>query len=276
MSITTGARGVALDFEAFTDLLHDELGCEVAGHGPEARLVDDLGWDSLAFFELLGLFDRFDLHAPDELVGALRTLGDVHHHFVELAARSTEPDGRGGGGPIPHVPTLHLPTQQDFDYLFDLHVRGDHLVRYRLRAVTPSPDSFHRLLWEGVTAQFVLRAGSGAPVGLVSCFGADFRNRHAHIGVIGDPSWRNSGLIVAGAWRFVGYLFEQFDLRKLYAEVLESNFVRLLTGADRLFEVQGRLMAHEFLDGRYQDLYVLALDRDRWQAQERRRTWTDD
>jgi acyl carrier protein len=271
VSAATTERGAALDFEAFTSLLHDELGCDVAGRGPDAQLVDDLGWDSLAFFELLGLFDRFDLDAPDELVGALRTLGDVHHYFVELSARSAGSDAPRRGGP-----TLHLPTQRDFEYLFDLHVRGDHLVRYRLRAVTPSPDSFHRLLWEGVTAQFVVRSGSGDPVGLVSCFGADFRNRHAHIGVLGDPAWRNSGLIVAGAWQFITYLFEQFDLRKLYAEVLASNLVHLLTGVDRLFEVQGKLMDHEFLDGRYQDLYVLALDRDRWQAQERRRTWSGD
>ncbi len=255
-----------VDFESFRALLEDELGCDLEGVGPDARLVDDLGWDSMAFFELLALFDRFMLDVPDELVGALRTLADAHHYFAQLAARTTGDDG-------PHArsgPRLQAPTQRDFDYLFELHATGEHLVRYRLRGVTPSPDSFRRLLWEGVTAQFVVRSESGSPVGLVSCFGADFRNRHAHIGVIGDPAWHNSGVLIAGAWRFIGYLFSEFDLRKLYAEVLAANFEHLTTGAGRFFEVEGRLTGHEYIDGEYQDLYVLALDRDRWRAQQRR------
>lgn len=149
-------------------------------------------------------------------------------------------------------------------------------MQYRLRGVTPSPDSFHRLLWEGITAQFVVRSEHGEPVGLVSCFGADFRNRHAHIGVLGDPEWKNSGLLVAAAWRFIGYLFSEFDLRKLYAEVLQSNFDQLATGTGRLFEIEGRLSSHEYVGGRYEDVFVLALDRDRWRHQHRRLRWRDD
>jgi RimJ/RimL family protein N-acetyltransferase len=104
--------------------------------------------------------------------------------------------------------------------------------------------------------------------------GADFRNRHAHIGVLGDPLWRNSGLLISGAWQFIGYLFSEFDLRKLYAEVLESNFDRLATASGRLFEVEGRLTGHEYIGGDYQDLFVLALDRDRWRDQQHRLAWS--
>ncbi len=205
---------------------------------------------------------------------ALRTLADAHHYFAQLVMATDDRSSTLGRGPRLRIPTLQMPTQRDFDYLLELHASGEHLVRYRLRGVTPSPDSFHRLLWEGVTAQFVVRSETGSPVGLVSCFGADFRNRHAHIGVLGDPAWHNSGLLIAGAWRFIGYLFSEFDLRKLYAEVLESNFEHLATGAGRLFEVEGRLSRHEYIDGDYQDLFVLALDRDRWREQEHRMTWS--
>lgn len=136
--------------------------------------------------------------------------------------------------------------------------------------MTPSPDAFHRLLWDGVLAQFVVATESGEAVGLVSCFAADLRNRHAHLAVLADPAWRGTGMLVAGAWQFIGYLFTHFDLRKLYAEVLSSNFRCLATGAGRLFVIEGRLSAHEFVAGAYEDLYVLALDRERWAAQSRR------
>lgn len=262
-----GPRTVEIhDFVAFCALLGDELGCSLEGQGPDAHLVDDLGWDSLAFFEVLAVFDRYSADVPDELLGALRTLGDVHHYFELLTGRTYEPPGREAG------PVLEVPTPRDLDYLFHLHTTGDHLVRYRLRGQTPSPESFHRLLWEGVTAQFVVRSDAGAPVGLVSCFGADFRNRHAHVGVLGDPAWHGSGVLVAGAWRFIGYLFAEFDFRKLYAEVLEANFEAMRTGIGRLFEVEGRLARHEYLDGDYQDVYVLALDRRRWHEQRERLT----
>jgi RimJ/RimL family protein N-acetyltransferase/acyl carrier protein len=252
------------DFTAFCALLEVELGCSLAGHGPDAHLIDDLGWDSLALFEVLSVFERHGADVPDELIGALRTLDDLHHYFTLLTTR--------GPSDEPHAlcPSLDVPTAGDTDYLLRLHTIGEHLVRYRLRGQTPSPESFHRLLWEGVVAQFILRSDSGAPVGLVSCFGADFRNRHAHIGVLGDPAWHGSGVLIAGAWRFVGYLFAEFDFRKLYAEVLEANFAAMRTGVGRLFEIEGRLTHHEYLGGGYQDVLVLALDRERWRAQHER------
>lgn len=258
------ADAIGADFAAFCSLLEDELGCSLAGHGPGAHLVDDLGWDSLALFEVLAVFDRYGADVPDELLGALRTLADVHHYFGLLTDVGDERSAREAR------PVLEVPTTRDLDYLFRLHTTGDHLVRYRLRGQTPSPESFHRLLWEGVTAQFVVRSDAGTPVGLVSCFGSDFRNRHAHVGVLGDPAWHGSGVLVAGAWHFIGYLFAEFDFRKLYAEVLEANFETMRTGIGRLFEVEGRLTRHEYLDGAYQDLYVLALDRRRWRQQHER------
>jgi RimJ/RimL family protein N-acetyltransferase/acyl carrier protein len=271
MTAATLAGDSVITFDEFLDVIRDELGCELGNRTAEAALVDDLGWDSLALFEVVGLFDRHGLELPEELLPALRTLGDLHHYFAALSSQTAT---------IPSLdraptarPMLVVPTQADFEYLFRLHADGDHLVRYRLRATTPSPDSFHRLLWDGVVAQFLVKARSHEPVGLVSCFGADFRNRHAHIGVLADPEWHDSGLLVAGAWQFIGYLFEQFDLRKLYAEVLESNYRRLATGAGRLFEVEGRLSNHEYVAGAYEDLYVLALDRDRWGEQQHRLTW---
>jgi RimJ/RimL family protein N-acetyltransferase len=268
MTTMTLTAGETVDFDCFVALLHDELGCDLRDRQPETLLIDELGWDSLAFFELIGFFDRHRLDLPEQLLPALRTLGDVHHYFSAISAAA-------GEDPEPSNPTpvLEVPTQRDFEYLFHLHATGDHLVRYRLRAMTPSPDSFHRLLWDGVTAQFLVRSESNQPVGLVSCFGADFRNRHAHIGVLADPEWHGRGLLVAGAWKFIGYLFGQFDLRKLYAEVLFSNFHRLATGAGRLFTIEGRLSDHEYVAGHYEDLFVLALDRQRWHEQQTRLTW---
>ena len=65
------------------------------------------GGDWLAFFELLAFFDRFALDVPDQLVGAMRTLADAHHYFVQLGTVSE--DGRSTRG---RGPTLQTPTQR--------------------------------------------------------------------------------------------------------------------------------------------------------------------
>ena len=61
---------------------------------------------------------------------------------------------------------------------------------------------------------------------------------------------------------FFDYLFTVFNIRKLYAEVLEFNFGQFASGAEHVFKVEGRLTDHDWYDGRYWDMLVLALYRD--------------
>lgn len=250
------------DLQAAARRRLDELGLPL-GDEPSARLVDDLGWDSLSLFELLALFDELGVDAPDDLVAGLRTVGDVMHYLGVLEPR------RRAAGPA-HRVALTPVTAADTAYLHRLHLEGDALTRYRLRGTTPAPEQLQRVLWEDVLAQFIVRDRAGTPLGLVSCIGADLRNRHAHIAVLADPASRGTGLMAAGAWSFAGYLFSQFDLRKLYAEALESNFEQFRSGAGHRFEVEGRLTEHEYVDGRFEDLVIVSLTRERWQHEQRR------
>lgn len=64
----------------------------------------------------------------------------------------------------------------------------------------------------------------------------------------------------------IEHLFAEFDLRKVYAEVMGPNLDAFGSGAGRLFAVEGRLIEHEFHDGRYHDMVVLAVTRERWDA----------
>ena len=70
--------------------------------------------------------------------------------------------------------------------------------------------------------------------------------------------------MLEGVALLVSYLFETFDLRKVYAETLESNFAQFALGEGHIFDVEGRLREHEYVHGRYQDLVLLAVFRDSW------------
>ena len=63
-------------------LVANQLGLEREELVPEARILDDLGADSLDVVELvLALEESFDIVVPDEDVERLRTIGDVQQYL---------------------------------------------------------------------------------------------------------------------------------------------------------------------------------------------------
>ena len=262
-TVPTNPTDDAIDFATMVAHLSHILGDDLDGVTTDTRLVEDLAWDSLTMVEMIGLFDRHGINLPEELLGELHTLGDIHHYLTwgspapaKLPA-STDPMV---GPNVRLVPVGH----GDEPYLFRLLATGEHLVSYRLRGQTPSPESFHRFVWDQVLVQFLVTNHEGRTIGLVTCYEPNLRHRYAYLAAVADPAYQDSGLVLEGMTLFISYLFAEFDLRKLYAESLESNFTQFQTGANRVFEVEGRLKEHEYIHGGYQDFVILAIWREPW------------
>jgi acyl carrier protein len=69
-------------------LVANQLGLEREELVPQARILDDLGADSLDVVELvMALEDSFDIVVPDEDVEQLQTLKDVQQ-YLELRTAS--------------------------------------------------------------------------------------------------------------------------------------------------------------------------------------------
>jgi RimJ/RimL family protein N-acetyltransferase/acyl carrier protein len=257
------------DFTAFLSELGDAIDLDLTGADRTTRLVDDLGWDSLTMLEALAVLDRYDVALPDDLIGELRTIGDIHHYLRVLATGDPDERAERRSASVhdayrgPNIQLIPV-TERDTDWLFALCATGDHLVQFRMRATTPSPENFRRFLWDHVLTQFIVATHDGKPVGLVSCFEPDFRNRYAYIAAVADPRFESSGLVLEGMTMLISYVFAQFDLRKLYAESLESNFEQYASGSGRVFEVEGRLHDHEYVDGGYQDYVISSVWRSAW------------
>ncbi|HEX7135764.1 MAG TPA: hypothetical protein VF228_24510 [Iamia sp.] len=260
-----GAAVAALEpFEAFASAVGRRLARPADGWEPNDLLVDRLAWDSLRVLEVLGWLRELGIELPEELVGELRTLGDLHHYVVTIGSRveATPPPPRT---PLvgPRVRLEPLTAQYEGEALA-LYTAGSHLTRYRLRGATPSPEAFRQTLWDRVLAQFVV-IGEGKVLGLVSAFQPDFRNRHAHIAVVARPD-APPGAGMEGTALLLEHLFSEFDLRKVYAEIMAPNGEAFASGAGRVFVIEGRLTEHEFLDGAFHDMLVMAISRDRWAA----------
>jgi acyl carrier protein len=96
---TNGSQATDVnDFDAFVTQLGHELDVSLDGAWPEARLVDDLGLDSIALFRLLVLLEDVAPHdLPLELVDSLETLADVWHWHANLAGQRASAGIAGTG-----------------------------------------------------------------------------------------------------------------------------------------------------------------------------------
>jgi len=254
-----------LDFDWFRGHLEAALGRPLPGSDPGTLLHEDLGWDSVDMLEVLAVLDANGVVVPDDLIGELRTLGDIHHYLANLAGPRLPFTGNALAGPNVRLEPIR---PADHDFLYSLCVGGDALTRFRLRANTPSPEQFHRLIWERVVAQFIVY-GERGPIGWVTSFDPDYRNRHVHVAAVGAPGVHNNGQIVQATAVLVSFLFTEFDFRKIYAETLQGTFSRFASGAGRHFQVEGRLSAHEYVNGHYEDLVVLGTHRAQWREAHR-------
>lgn len=190
--------------------------------------------------------------------------GEDPGRVAELPGAPPAPEGSGAPMTGRRV-RLRPVFAEDYDYLYALVTAEEVAHRWRFRGVTPSPESFPQLLWHQVLAQFVIeRNANRQRLGLVSAFDADTRNGFCHIAMLLAPDLRGTGWALEAGALFVNYLFTTWNFRKLYGEVLEFNYDDFASGAGRWFRVEGRLGVHEYHDGRYWDLLLLALYREDW------------
>ncbi|GAA0910030.1 GNAT family N-acetyltransferase [Virgisporangium aurantiacum] len=252
-----------------------------------ARLVDDLGLDSLAMMRLFAWLDVKGVSAANR--NALQRIGDVFALLERMPARGDVSlvvvgmrtgDDRAGLGPAavtglpsaagrrsPLAPVLSshayqlTPIQEtDLPFLYALAVHPESSYRWRYRGNPPSPEEFTAELWGQVLTQFVARnATSGEPAGLVVSYAADLAQGHASIGAVFTPDHAGTGLAAEITALFVRYLFHTFRLHKVYLEVPGFNWPQVESGAGRLFQVEGVLRDHDFYAGRYWDKYVCAV-----------------
>jgi RimJ/RimL family protein N-acetyltransferase len=153
----------------------------------------------------------------------------------------------------------------DYEWLYELTTRDEHLVRWRDRGTTYRIEEWIDRLWAGVAAQFVANStDDGRPIGLVTLYNHDARNRHCRLAAIFDERRSSPGWRLEGVGLVVNYAFEVFDLLKLYAEVVDFNFAAFASGAGRFFSQEGLLTDYEYAHGRYWSVHVLGLHRERF------------
>lgn len=156
---------------------------------------------------------------------------------------------------------------EDYPYLFSLSLDPRICFRWRLRNTTPSFEGFVAGLFQGILAQFlVVERSTGERSGLISVYNVDFKNDIGYLAMVLDPRIHGTPMTVEALSLFMNYVFTSWPLRKVYAETTELSYPQFEGGKGRLFELEGVYPEHEYYDGRYWCMYMLAFYRTRWEV----------
>jgi len=274
----TTTSSSTLDFADFVSVAFDRLARRVPDPvEPDQHLVADLGFDSLELFEFQVVLEELcGAELPDDLLQGIDTLGAAHRWYEVKHDQHSGASASITGPPAPAQPgQVLLQTRRtrlrpvappDYEWLYGLTTRADNLVRWRDRGQTFRIEEWVDRLWAGVAAQFVVESTASAqPLGLVTVYNHDARNRHARLATIFDDAASEPGWRLEGVGLMVNYAFEVFDLLKIYAEVVDFNYPAFASGLDRLFVEEGTLLDYEYAHGRFWPVHVLAIDRRRFE-----------
>jgi [ribosomal protein S5]-alanine N-acetyltransferase len=100
---------------------------------------------------------------------------------------------------------------------------------------------------------------SPVPIGRVTCFDINERNRSAEFGYIVHPNFRRQGVSTQMLRMSIARLFETLDLNKLYCQTGAFNTASIKLLEKLGFHRDAVLRQHHELDGKLWDDYIYSL-----------------
>ncbi len=168
---------------------------------------------------------------------------------------------------MPNTDRLNLValTDRHLGFLHQLACDPEIGPRWKYRGTTPSPEQVWKDCHEGVLCTFTITLAGDRPIGLVSAYGAS-RAGYCYVATVLCPSFVGSGLGLLSTAMFLDYLFANFPLRKIYLEIGAYNLSQMVNLLNRFFDFEGKLAEHEYFSGRYHDLLIFSMTRERFEA----------
>jgi hypothetical protein len=267
-------KGVTIDRDEFASKLSARLHMEESELIKDGVLATGVYLDSLRRLELSVLLEEAGVQLEDQEIIGLTSLEQLYKIFSSCGPESIKRLSRDQGNSVGRpssvevrAPSLQgrrtalVPVTRDLvPFLYQLSTSTETGFRWRYRGTIPSSDSFEAGLTHGVLCHFVVASlETQNPIGYVVCYNREPSQGFAYIGMVFRENYIQSGIPMEAAGVFVSYVFWTYSLRKLYLEVPEFNFHQISSGAGRFFDVEGRLVGHDYYARRYWDQYILAI-----------------
>jgi RimJ/RimL family protein N-acetyltransferase/acyl carrier protein len=261
-----------ITLDRFVEIVAERLGKPVEDLAPDAEL-DEIGIDSIHRVEILVLVAELGVLLPEDDALGANSLRGYYEAYRACAADHgldrvpskprTVRHGEVGMPRFSGAYTRMRPVMEaDALFLYELSTQDENIVRWRYRGILPPFEQFRASLWQGVLTQAVISLKvSGEDIGLVTAYGADLHNNHVSLGAVFKADVHGTGLPVEAVRVFRDYLFNTWNIVKVYLEVPEYNLPQFDSVGMGEAREEGRFRAHLYYAGRYWDQYVFAMYR---------------
>lgn len=162
---------------------------------------------------------------------------------------------------------LRPATPADLPLLYQLAIEPETGYRSRYFGATPGYEEFSHHAWNDVVGMWVVESRHDRAFrGVTLITSADYRSGTAYFSVFMDPRSRLRAIGMDALATTISYAFWAFPFRILFADVAESNFDQFASGVDRYFRVEGRRRHAIWVAGSFNDLVLIAIERDEWRV----------
>jgi hypothetical protein len=158
--------------------------------------------------------------------------------------------------------------QLDYPHLRRAELSEQLAFRWRHRGVHLPPESFAQSLWSGAFLNFIVESlVDSQPIAVISAYSLATDSSFCYVGAARfAASSAVASPTVGGIGLAFQYLFKGWPLRKIYLETPDYNLHQFDGAMGWLLREEGRLVEHEYHDGRYWDHVTLALWRSDWES----------
>jgi diamine N-acetyltransferase len=108
----------------------------------------------------------------------------------------------------------------------------------------------------------ICKKDDNMPVGTVNLANIDYKNQKAEFGIMISESFWNKGYAYESSQRFIDYSFDEFNLNKIYLEVLKENKTAINLYEKLGFIEAGILKEDIFKNGKFKDVLIMSLFSD--------------
>jgi RimJ/RimL family protein N-acetyltransferase len=115
-------------------------------------------------------------------------------------------------------------------------------------------------------SEVLLVCEDGDPVGVVFLQDLDRHARRAELGYFVHPNEHGQGYATRGAALLVDHAFADYDLARVYAEVIAGNDASMRVLEKLGFEPEGVLRSHSFVQGERVDKHLFGLLAGEWEG----------
>ena len=118
------------------------------------------------------------------------------------------------------------------------------------------------------------RLDDGAPFGTITLMRIDRDNGSAGVGIaIGEKSMWGKGYGTDGMRALLDFGFGELRLERIWLDVYDFNKRARRSYEKAGFTAEGTQRHAHYSEGKYQDVVIMSILREDWQAQDRKRTW---